>query len=447
MSRIRPALAGLAAAAALLGAAAPADARFSWAVSGGGPGSDDADGIGSDPSGNLVISGGTAGPGGADIFAARYGPRGGLRWMRRYASTGADQAFDNDVDTHGNGLITGSFNRTVDFGGTTLVSRGGTRPRYGDAFLLKLGRNGNTRWVRQIGGTASDGGDEIVAGPHDDALVIGDTEGDVRFSSTVELQGEGGRDAWVARFRSAGSLAWARLLGGSGDTQSHGIGVDRRGRVLVTGEFQGEARIGSKRLESDGARPDVFVARLDRRGRVLWAKRFGDADREIGRGVAADARGNVYFSGEYAGRIQIGAHSLTAAGSDDMFLAKATPGGRILWVVSIGGPGPETGPELEVDRRGNAYLAGTFSGTARIGRRVLRSTGARGAFAAKLSPKGRLAWVAQSGPESPFATLGELTVGPRFVSVLGRYAGSVRLGSRTFTSAGETDYFIAGAPR
>jgi hypothetical protein len=113
----------------------------------------------------------------------------------------------------------------------------------------------------------------------------------------------------------------------------------------------------------------------------------------------------------------------------------------------MGGAGPETGPEIEVDARGNSYLAGTFSGTARIGGRVLRTTGARGAFVAKFSRRGRLMWAIQSGAGSPFATLGELTVGPRFVSVLGRYAGTATLGRFTLAGAGATDFFVAGVPR
>ena len=441
--------------------AAPGDAgaRFAWAVSGGGTRSDDADGIGSDPRGNLVISGGFEGTsrldarhtvssaGSADIFAVGYGPRGRVRWAERFGEGGPDQAFDNDVDSRGDGVLTGSFNRRVDFGGPVLSSRGATLPRYGDAFLLKLGSRGQTKWVRQIGGPASDGGDEVVVGPRDGIYVIGDSAGDVAFTPTKVLRGGGGRDAWAARYRRDGSLVWARSFAGPGEEQSHGIGVDPKGDALVTGEFRGTARFGSQLLESDGAAPDVFLARLDERGRTRWARRFGDGDREIGRGVAADATGNVYFSGEYSGEIQLGGKVLRSAGSDDLFLARADRAGRVRWAVTMGGPGADFGPELEVDRKGNSYLAGSFRGTARVGKRVLRSSGAVGAFVARFSPRGRLAWVVQSGADAPFASLGELTVGPTFVGVLGRYAGTVRLGRRTLTSAGGTDFFLAGVPR
>jgi hypothetical protein len=433
---------------AALGSAASRSSTVRWALAGGGTASDDADGIGADGRGRLVISGGFEGTtrldsthslvsaGSADIFAAGYGRHGRVRWARRFGGAGPDQAFDNDVDPHGDGIVTGSFNRSVDFGGTTLISRGGDRPRYGDAFLLKLDVRGRTRWVRQIGGTGSDGGDEVAVGPHAQPFVIGDSDGDVQFTPTTVLKASGGRDSWAARYRRDGSLVWARLLGGSGDQQSHGISADADSNALVTGEFQGTAQLGSHTLVSDGAAPDVFLAKLDRRGRVRWAERFGNGDREIGRGVDPDAHGNVYFSGEFAGTLQLGDRTLTSAGSDDMFLAKAGPKGRVRWAIRLGDAGADIGPEIEVAPDGTSYLTGTFTSAA----------GTRRAFVAKVSPKGKVAWVFQS-TDSPFATLGELSLGPGSVNVLGRFAATVTLGGFKLTGAGATDFFVARLSR
>jgi hypothetical protein len=434
-------------AAALASFAEPAP-PFRWAVSGGGTGSDDADGVGVDGKGRLVISGGFEGTtkldathslasaGNADVFAAGYTKVGRVRWTRRYGGAGADQAFDNDVDSRGRGLITGSFNGSVDFGGTRLISRGGNLPRYGDAFLLKVGTLGRTLWVRQIGGAGSDGGDEVAVGPHNSVFVIGDSNGDVTFTPSKVLKASGGRDSWAARYRRDGSLIWATLLGGSGEQQAHGISFDPDGHALVTGEFQGVAQFGSHRLVSDGGPPDVYLAKLDKLGRVRWAQRFGNGDREIGRGVDSDSRGNVYFTGEFAGTIQLGSQTLTSVGSDDMFLAKAGPGGRVRWAIRLGDAGPDIGPEIEVAPDGTSYLTGTFA----------NASNTRRAFVAKVSPQGRLLWTAES-TASPFATLGELSLGPNSVNVLGRYISTVTLGATKLTGAGATDFFLARLPR
>jgi hypothetical protein len=431
------------------GAGAAGSPAVKWAVAGGGAGTDDADGVGTDARGAVVISGGFDGAGSAgsaDVFATGYTKRGRVRWTHRYGGPGADQAFDNDVDRRGDAAITGSFNNTVDFGGPVLVSRGANLPRYGDAFLLKLGRGGRTKWVRQIGGTGSDGGDEVAIGPHRNIYVLGDANGPVTFTSSLTLPPTGGRDAWAARYRPDGSLVWATSLGGTGEQQSHGISSDPDGKALVTGEFTGTAQLGPHRLDSAGARPDVFIAKLDRRGRVRWAKRFGNGDREIGRGIDADAHGRVYFSGEFQGTLQLDSITLTSAGANDLFLAKATRAGRVLWAISMGGPGLESGPELETDPAGNSYLTATFSGTARVGSQTLTTTGVRGALVAKVSPHGRVLWAVQS-TDSGFATLGELSLGPNAVNVLGRFGGTMRFGPFALNAAGGTDYFLAQLSR
>jgi hypothetical protein len=287
--------------------------------------------------------------------------------------------------------------------------------------------------VRQVGGTGSDGGDEIVVGPGDDVYVIGDRE-------TAS-----NRDAWVNRYRKGGRLLWTTPLGGSGQQQSHGIATDRKRNALVTGEFLGRADFGTHVLDSAPG-PDVFLAKLDRHGRVRWAQRFGSAGNQLGRGVDADDRGNVYFSGQFAGTMQVGSTTLRSAGGEDVFVAKATPRGRVLWAISAGGPGAEAGPELEVDGRGNTYLAGLFSGTARFGPHTLSADGARGAFVMKVSRRGQVRWVVGS-KSSPFATLGELSLGGGWVTVLGRFVAEVTLGRFELDGFGETDYFLARLPR
>ena len=140
--------------------------------------------------------------------------------------------------------------------------------------------------MRQIGGAGSDGGDEVAAGPGGEAFVVGDTDGDVTFSSRVRLSATGGRDAWVARYRADGHVVWARSLGGPGWQQSHGVSADADRHALVTGELRGATRFGDIALTSQGDRSDVFLAELDRRGRVRWAQRFGGPGMDRGRGVA-----------------------------------------------------------------------------------------------------------------------------------------------------------------
>ena len=161
-------------------------------------------------------------------------------------------------------------------------------------------------------------------------------------------------------------------------------------------------------------------------------------------GVGADARGNVYFTGEYAGTIRIGGGVLTSAGDTDMFLAKADPAGRVKWAVSMGGDGGRrardrgrpSGQQLPLRQLlGHRPLRAPEPDRAGRPRGVRREV-----LTARTTPvAGRLGSL-------PFATLGELTLGPRYVSVLGRYTRSVQLGAVSLSGLGRTDFFVAGLP-
>ena len=144
--------------------------------------------------------------------------------------------------------------------------------------------------------------------------------------------------------------------------------------------------------------------------------------------------------------------------------AHAAGAGSVRWAVSGGGTGDDDLDGVGTDARGRIVISGgveganagssdivatgcgTFSGTARIGDFTLTTTGLRGAYVAKVSPAGQVAWVASS-TDSGFATLGELSLGPNSVNVLGRFAGTAHFGPFTLTSAGATDYFLAQLKR
>lgn len=193
--------------------------------------------------------------------------------------------------------------------------------------------------------------------------------------------------------------------------------------------------LGEERLVSRGRAADVFLAALDERGWARWSRSLGGPGRQIGRGVDPDRKGNVLFSGEFANTIELDGRTLTSAGDSDLFLAKADSRGRVLWAVQFGGAGREVGPEVEVDAAGSSFLTGSFTGRARFGSKVLTAAGARAAFVAKVSPKGKLVWVRPSG-QSAFATLGELALSPGAVNVLGRFVGPTRLGRFDLAPAG-----------
>jgi hypothetical protein len=85
----------------------------------------------------------------------------------------------------------------------------------------------------------------------------------------------------------------------------------------------------------------------------------GDA---VVRCVGADAAGNVYVAGTFAGEISLDSLTLTSVyGMGDVFLLKLAPDGEVIWGRSAGGERGETGWGVTCDPAGRVYVTGDFA--------------------------------------------------------------------------------------
>src|SRR6185369_2519560 len=100
---------------------------------------------------------------------------------------------------------------------------------------------------------------------------------------------------------SGGNYDWDRHTGGSiMPDDGLAITADPAGNTYVTGDFSSSAAFGSSSVNSAGSR-DVFVAKYSEGGDLLWVKRFGGAYDDFGEGIAVDASGNVFVTGKFQG--------------------------------------------------------------------------------------------------------------------------------------------------
>jgi len=189
---------------------------------------------------------------------------------------------------------------------------------------------------------------------------------------------------------------WVEQAGGIGDEHGNGIAIDIDGNSYVTGFFNGIATFGSTVLTSFGGR-DIFIAKYDTDGNVLWAKHAGGATLDHGSGISVDAGGNCYITGRFTGTATFGSIVLTSNGDADVFVAKYDTDGNALWAEKGGGSGLDAGFRISVDAGGNSSVTGFFNGTATFGSTVLTSFGGRDIFIAKYDTDGNVLWAEQAG--------------------------------------------------
>ena len=123
-------------------------------------------------------------------------------------------------------------------------------------------------------------------------------------------------------------------------------------------------------------------------------------------GIALDSAGNCYVTGFFSAIATFGSTSLSNKGRIDIFVAKYTSAGELLWVQQAGGPVGDTvagqANGIAVDTSGNCFVTGSVGsggvgGPVKFGTLMLTNVSNGQAFVAKYSDSGALLWVRAVG--------------------------------------------------
>ncbi len=159
------------------------------------------------------------------------------------------------------------------------------------------------------------------------------------------------------------ALNFSTYLGGGSFDAVYAMTTDASGNLYITGETS-SGSITDSSVPSRSNR-DVFVAKMNSAGsQILYAVYFGGSGNDSGRGIAADASGNVYVTGVTASSdfpVTSGAFSSRASGGEDAFVLKLDPTGHLLYSTYLGGEKDDYGYAIAVDSAGNAYVTGQSS--------------------------------------------------------------------------------------
>lgn len=375
-----------------------------------------------------------------DIFIAKYNGKGDIDWVRQFGAQGRDFAFDIvAANREGDSFVTGLFSNTVNFDRFTLKDDGG-----GDMFTAKIDSSGKVIWAKQAGGSKLDGGNEVATDADGNAIVIANSYGSVNIENVV-LKHQGKQDVFIAKYNPNGKFLWAGQIAGLGDERGRGIAADKQNNVISTGEFAGLISFGDQKVESSSSLRDVFLSKYDASGKFLWAKSFGSDGEDYGRGIGVDGLGNIYFSGVFSGEVKFGNQILNSVGgSKDIFLAKADAFGNLIWARQMGGFGPDEGCEMEVDDAGNSYISGGFADSATFESQVLKSVGFRDVFVAKYNPQGKLVWLKQAGGKGDDEDYAIAVDSAQKVTIVGTFNGEAKFGDfalKNFSKS--TAFFVA----
>ncbi len=275
-----------------------------------------------------------------------------------------------------------------------------------------------------------------------------------------------------------GTLLWAKATTGTGSARAEDVVVSSDGDSIVTGSFNGSVTLGAgdptqTTLEST-SNDDLFLARYDEQGQLLWAKRAvasGTAMAEIrARAVAVGSDGSIWVTGRFIGTALFGPGEPQQSTLDseicllmpepcmDVFLAKYASDGTLLWARKDGGPANEDGMAVAIALNGDAIVTGLLEdgavfGWGQAGQSIIdigMDPPNSAIFVARYDSGGTLQWVRRAGGDTMGFNSGQSVAvnSDGHALVTGYIATSAVFGlgeanQITLTSLGGNDGFLA----
>jgi hypothetical protein len=210
----------------------------------------------------------------------------------------------------------------------------------------------------QIGGIQDDLSYGLCKGSGNHFFTSGYFSGSVSMGNTTLLS-SGNNDIFISKHDSAGQVVWAKKAGGANSDMGFSVSYNN-GYAYVTGVFSGSATFGSTTLTSSG-QEDGFIAKYDDNGNLIWAKKAGaslGSDRTDQ--IVFEGGGIMYMCASYMSGATYNGVSLLNNGGLDAYIIKLDTAGNLLNYTNIGGGGNDYTFDLKWYNN-NLYIAGMYA--------------------------------------------------------------------------------------
>jgi len=274
------------------------------------------------------------------------------------------------VDGSGNAYIAGET-RSLNY--PTAVAYQGSLGGDEDIILSKINPSGTALlYSTYVGGNNEDEANGIALDTAGNILITGKTES-VNYPVTVTAYQStkmGEEDAFISKFSSSGVLLYSSYLGGTHEDEAFAITVDSSDNVYVAGVTEStDFPVLAAYQSALAGDEDAFVAKLNTNASgnasLIYATYLGGSDDDQAYGIAVDALGRAYVTGETETSgassfpITASAYQSTAGGNEDVFVSRiGSLGNSLEYSTYLGGKKKDIGHAIALSGPGIVYVTG-----------------------------------------------------------------------------------------
>jgi IPT/TIG domain-containing protein len=246
-----------------------------------------------------------------------------------------------------------------------------------DMWVVKLNGNRSIAWQKVLGGSGDDFASSIVALADGGCVVAGYTT-----SNDGDVAGNhGSNDYWIIKLNAAGNVVWKSILGGSGSDVTTSIVATATGYAVA-----GYTSSTDGNVSGNHGNNDYWVVWLDVNGALIRQKTYGGTVSDQAWSITSTQEGGYLV----AGKASSTNGDVTANhGSYDFWVLKLNAAGDIEWQKSLGGSRSETARSIIAASDGSSIVAGYSTS---IDGDVTGSHGSTDMWVVKLNANGTIAW-------------------------------------------------------
>ena len=142
------------------------------------------------------------------------------------------------------------------------------------------------------------------------------------------------------KLKPAFETVWQKIYGGENDDIAHGVVMLENGDNAVIGECK----------SFDAQRTDICVTRITADGSTRWRKLLGGKKVDKGISITRSKDGNLLILGE--------GKSFNDNADQDLYVAKLSLDGKLIWENSFGGERDEYAGEIAATNDGGSLIVG-----------------------------------------------------------------------------------------
>jgi hypothetical protein len=237
-----------------------------------------------------------------DVFLTKLSASGNnLIFSTSLGGRNQEEGYAVAVDAENNPYVTG-YTRTSEF--PTVNAYDYTINGNEDVFVTKFSSSGSTLlYSTFLGGSHEDYGYGIAVDPSGNAYVAGETQSS-NFPIVNPFDGTygGNSQGFVTKLSASGkTLVYSTFLGGGGYNVCEDIDVNDAGSACATG-WTGASDFPTLNAYDStyngGDKGDAFVVEFSSSGDANYSTFLGGSERDRGHGIAIDASGVAYITGE-----------------------------------------------------------------------------------------------------------------------------------------------------